>query len=249
MKDPEHIKQTIINYFTCDDRVNVNDIKIEVNHQQVALEGSVVSYATKKIAEKLALEVAGVKTVLNKLRVKQPEKNLKPNDSELAQMITDLIQLNSDIETQSLRVKVTNGQVTLSGQVGSTWQQLLAESEATALLGVSGVDNQLTINTHHKISKLATGNKGADSKRLYRQQAEAQLEHMSAELANLASPPASDSGDKQTELLDVTEQIKQAHRQLNQFAQANEGSWHDLTTGIEYNLQSIQDSLKHIRHG
>lgn len=105
----------------------------------VKLTGSVPSLAAKELSELETKKIAGVRGVINELKVDAPLRF----DFDIEQDILKRILNSSDIHSRGVRVDVSDGTVTLTGSVDSWAEAKQAELLASETLGVKEVKNEL----------------------------------------------------------------------------------------------------------
>lgn len=125
-----------------DPAADAYQITVSVSDGIVTLAGQVDSWAERQLGESVAKGVRGAKEIKNKLVIKQPEKR---NDSEIKQDVIGLLANNVRVDDYLIAVKVDDGNVSLSGMVGSLAERNLAEAMAFSVFGVVGVENRLGI--------------------------------------------------------------------------------------------------------
>jgi osmotically-inducible protein OsmY len=143
MNDKE-LRQLVIDELEYEPRVDAADIGVAAEHGVVTLSGHVADYAQKMAAERAAWRVKGVKGIAQKIEVRLPG-DKKQNDDEIAQRALSIIAWNTVIPRDSVRVRVADGWVTLSGSVNWNYQRQAAENEVRKLGGVKGVSNDITL--------------------------------------------------------------------------------------------------------
>lgn len=138
-------KQDIIDQLTWDNRVNANEVYVNVHNGIVELKGTVPTYASKVAAEKDAYEVYGVTRVENNLEVDIAPDIARPADLEITENIENKLIWNSQINSINIKVDIVEGIVTLSGVADSYWEKNLAEDIALYTNGVIEVVNKLSV--------------------------------------------------------------------------------------------------------
>jgi osmotically-inducible protein OsmY len=112
----------------------------------VTLTGRVPTEDDKRVAEEIARATKGVGNVVNNLEVDlktqsaNEEKQFVP-DLEIKAAVLQSILNNPGLKSQQIKVDVKNGEVKLSGSVGSSAQKTAAESAARAITNVRDVDS------------------------------------------------------------------------------------------------------------
>jgi osmotically-inducible protein OsmY len=119
----------------------------------VTLTGHVPTADDKRVAEEVARATKGVGNVVNNLEVDSKsqsaneEKQFVP-DLEIKAAVLQSLLNNPGLKSQEIKVDVNNGEVKLSGSVGSSAQKAAAESAARAITNVRDVDsNSLAVTT------------------------------------------------------------------------------------------------------
>jgi osmotically-inducible protein OsmY len=143
MNDKE-LRQLVIDELEFEPSVDAADIGVAAEHGVITLTGHVTDYMQKMAAEHAAWRVKGVKGIAQNIEVRFPG-DKKWNDDEIAQRAVNILAWNAIIPKDSVRVRVSNGWVTLSGNVNWNYQRLAAENEVLKLGGVKGVTNSVSL--------------------------------------------------------------------------------------------------------
>jgi osmotically-inducible protein OsmY len=162
MRD-EQIVKDIMDHLSWDNRVDASDIQVEVTNGKVRLFGAVPVYTTRQIAEQACYDVEGVTSVENQLQVKHPTSMTIPPDPELKAHLETLLNWNQELASESIRLEVKNGEVTLDGTVDAYWKKVRAEEMAAAVKGVLGIQNTLAVVPTESIYDDAIGDGIADA--------------------------------------------------------------------------------------
>ena len=72
-------------------------------------------------------------------------KNWRPTDERIRDTVNELLTDHDGIDATEVEVAVENGEVTLTGMVGSRWEKRLADDIAHSVRGVQDVHNRLRI--------------------------------------------------------------------------------------------------------
>lgn len=137
------IQQDVLDELEWDPRVRPYEIGVSVRDGIVTLSGQVDSYTKRWAAQEAALRVLGVKAVANDLDVSL-HATAERTDTDLAHAAVAALTWDAEIPIQSIHVAVSNGWVTLTGQVETTFQRDAAERAIQRLAGIRGVSNGLT---------------------------------------------------------------------------------------------------------
>ena len=121
-----------------------DDIAVSVRDGVVTLAGFADSWADRWKAERVASRVRGVKGVANDIKVKLPSSSER-TDPDLARAALDALKWNVLVPDDRIRVKVSNGWLTLEGEVDWYYQKEEAERAVRKLKGVKGVTNLVTV--------------------------------------------------------------------------------------------------------
>ncbi|MDC6120749.1 molecular chaperone OsmY [Serratia rubidaea] len=131
-----------------DKTISSNDISVKTEKGVVTLSGFVASQALAEQAVAVAGKVEGVKSVSDKLHVKDEAKqSVKSYAGDAATTAELKAKLLADdiVPSRNVKVETTDGVVQLSGEVKSQAQSERAESIAKAIDGVKSVKNDLTV--------------------------------------------------------------------------------------------------------
>ena len=129
-----------------DAMVDAAQIDAAAQRGVVTLVGTVASYGEKLAAEAAAQAVHGVHDLINDIDVR-PGGDLYPSDEELEEMATSVLKWDALVPDASVEALVSSGWITLRGEVTLPAQRDRAEQVVGHLAGVSGVTNQITIET------------------------------------------------------------------------------------------------------
>lgn len=145
MKDSV-IKQYIIDELKWDTRVDETEIGVSVTGGIVTLTGVVSSWGKKLAAADAAHRVHGVLDVANDISVK-PAGSCLRTDTDIARAVRSALEWNVFIPDTQIRTTVSQGWVTLEGEVEYHSQRSDAERALRDLAGVRGVTNQIRVTS------------------------------------------------------------------------------------------------------
>lgn len=130
------------------DDIKSTDISVETDKNVVTLSGFVESQAQAEKAVSVAKGVEGVKSVSDKLHVRDgKEQSAKgyAGDAATTSEIKAKLLADDIVPSRHVKVETTDGVVQLSGEVESKAQSDRAESIAKAIDGVKSVKNDLKV--------------------------------------------------------------------------------------------------------
>jgi len=140
----KQLRQHVMDELDFEPSIDSADIGVAVENGVVTLSGHVPSYAQKLSAERAAWRVMGVKAIAQEIQVRVPG-DKKNNDVEIALRAVSMLAWNGSVPRDSVQVKVQNGLVTLTGQVGWNYQRVAAEAAVRKLSAVVGVVNHISL--------------------------------------------------------------------------------------------------------
>jgi len=154
MKTNEELQKDVQNAIKWEPLLNAAEIGVTVKDGIVTLTGNVDTYAKKMEAEMATKNVAGVKAVVEKIEVSFSNSG-KPTDSEIATKVVNALKSNYSIPSDTVKVKVENGWVTLEGVLHWDYQRQAAKNAVHYLDGVKGIVNNIEIksNSHDAIEQ------------------------------------------------------------------------------------------------
>lgn len=143
-KSDREIQEDVLEELRWDSRIRQPEVGVEVDDGVVTLTGTVDSWAKRLAAKEAAHRVAGVRDVADDVRVKLPG-SLQLTDTEIAQGVRFALQWDAFVPDKDIRSTVSDGLVTLEGQVHTLRQKEDAARAIRAVPGVKGVHNGLTV--------------------------------------------------------------------------------------------------------
>jgi osmotically-inducible protein OsmY len=151
-KSDSQIQQDVLRELKWDPRVEETDVGVEVDDGIVTLTGNVSSWAKKFAAQEAAHRVYGVLDVANDIVVKAPG-TLPVTDTDIAQAVRRTLEWDVFVPHEQITSTVSNGWVTLAGNVELLNDREAADRAIRNLQGVRGVTNTVTV-TPPKASSL-----------------------------------------------------------------------------------------------
>jgi osmotically-inducible protein OsmY len=127
-----------------DPQLEDKDIHVIATDNVITLTGSVPSFANKWAAERAAERVFGVKAVANDLAVAVPIP-FQRSDTDIAYAIVNALAWDVQVPDTKIKCAVSNGWVTLEGEVDWRYQRDAAARAVRFLAGVRGVTNNIAV--------------------------------------------------------------------------------------------------------
>jgi osmotically-inducible protein OsmY len=140
----EQMQRDVLDELKWDARVHPNEIGVAVKDGIVTLTGEVDAYAKKWAAEEAAQRIRGVTAVANDVDVKLPSSSQR-GDADIAAAAVRALEWDAVVPIDKLDVTVSDGWVTLKGELAWQFQRSDAERVVRRLAGVKGVSNQITV--------------------------------------------------------------------------------------------------------
>ncbi|OYU77461.1 MAG: ornithine aminotransferase [Alphaproteobacteria bacterium PA3] len=160
MSDDKHLKQAVLDELKWEPSVNAAHIGVTTKDGIVTLMGSVETYAEKHAAETATLRVKDVKAVAEEIEVKLPF-TVKHGDAEIAAAAVERLAWNVSVPEDAVKVAVTKGWITLTGNVHWHYQHMAAADAVRTLWGVTGVSNQIAITPQANAGNIKSDIMGA----------------------------------------------------------------------------------------
>ncbi len=137
MRQDNQLQQAVLAELAWEPSVTPSHIGVTAEGSVVTLTGHVDTYAQKLAAETAARRVKGVRAVAEEIKVHLPFETRR-GDPEIAAAIVERLSWDSSVVRDSIKVKVEQGWVTLTGQVDWHYQQEAARQDVQRLHGVVG---------------------------------------------------------------------------------------------------------------
>ncbi len=145
-KSDEEIQGEVMFQLGWDSRIKQTEIGVTVRKGIVTLTGTVENYAKKLAAQQAAHRVSGVLDVANDIEVRVPGATGR-SDADIARALRHALEWNVLVPDTRIHSTVTNGWVTLKGEVECYRERVDAERAVSVLPGVRGVLNNLQVTT------------------------------------------------------------------------------------------------------
>src|SRR3989440_781476 len=133
IRTDEELQKEVLAELKWDAQIQPNEIGVIVKDGVVTLTGWVDSYIKKWTAEDAAHRVRGVKAVANNIEVRLPSSSER-TDADIAAAAARALEWDAFVPTDKVHVTVSNGWVTLKGEVEWQYQKEDAERVVRRLL-------------------------------------------------------------------------------------------------------------------
>lgn len=146
MKTNEDLQKDVQNAMKWEPFLQEAEIGVAVDEGIVTLTGTVDNYAKKIEAENAAKNVAGVKAIVENIKVVLPH-GIVRTDSDVAADVISALDRNRSIPHDKIKVKVEGGLVYLEGVISWEFQRDAATKSINSIRGVKGVIDNMEIKS------------------------------------------------------------------------------------------------------
>lgn len=144
VKRDSETQQNVLRELNWDPRVEETDVGVEVDEGVVTLSGTVSSWGKRHAAEEAAHRVRGVLDVANNIAIRLSGTPGR-TDTELAHAVRNALVWNVFVPDKLVRSTVSDGVVTLEGEVDTAMEREDAELAVRNLAGVRRLINLIGI--------------------------------------------------------------------------------------------------------
>ncbi|RZF27509.1 BON domain-containing protein [Paraburkholderia sp. UYCP14C] len=144
MKSDSQLRQEVEDELANNPAIDANRIGVGLADGIVTLSGQVPNYAQKVAAEKCTLAIAGVVAVVMHIEVALHDADRR-TDEDIALSARAVLDWIAGLEESTVKVKVEQGWVTLSGEVRDGYRSHIAEKNIRHMRGVLGMTNNIRI--------------------------------------------------------------------------------------------------------
>jgi osmotically-inducible protein OsmY len=143
-KTDSQLKTDILSELKYDPSVKYTDIGVSVKGGIVTLNGIISSYGQKWEAVRATKRVAGVEAIADEIEVKLSN-SLKVSDTDIAAAAAHHLDWSTTIPKGDVKVTVSDGWITLDGEVEWQYLKTSAADFLSYIKGVRGVSNLILI--------------------------------------------------------------------------------------------------------
>jgi osmotically-inducible protein OsmY len=144
MRNDHELQKAVLDQLDFDPTVNASHIGVSARGGVVTLSGHVTNLAEKAAAEAAAGCVRGVKAIVDDLHVELPGRWETP-DETVAQKAYERLASNLKVPLDRLHISVSEGAVTIRGDVDWQYQREAAIADLRALNCVRHIHNEIVV--------------------------------------------------------------------------------------------------------
>jgi osmotically-inducible protein OsmY len=147
------LRQNVLDELEFEPSIDAAHIGVTVDGGVVTLTGHLSSYAEKIAAEEAVRRVKGVRAIAEEIEVRYPG-HQQTSDDEIAKRALNILQWDTFVPHENIKLTVHKGLVTLTGGVQWFFQKRGAENAIRKLSGVTGVVNNITVKSAVKVANI-----------------------------------------------------------------------------------------------
>ena len=144
MKPDREIQEHVLSALDFEPALDASRVGVSVTDGVVTLTGVVPTPLEKQRAERITSQVHGVRGLASDLLI-EVDPNATRSDSALTHAALNALDWHPEVPAGSVKISVSDGYVTLTGDVEWQFQRADAEYAINHLAGVRGVHNALVI--------------------------------------------------------------------------------------------------------
>jgi osmotically-inducible protein OsmY len=150
-KTDSQLQRDVLRELVWDGRVEATEVGVALDRGVVTLTGTVSSWAKRVAAQDAAQRVAGVLDVANNIDVRLDRLR---TDTEVADAVRRSLEWDALVPHERIQSTVSNGWVTLQGNVDTFAECEDAERAVQNLIGLRGVTNKITVCSAKPVNDL-----------------------------------------------------------------------------------------------
>ena len=145
-------EKEIIDRLTWNNEIDESQIDVSVINGIATLKGCVTTYPEKVLTEIESSMVTGIISINNEIKVKFSEKSKVQSDKDVEEAMFCLLDANSEINPNDVKVSVKDGIISLEGKVDSLWKREKIQKMASQIKGVNSIKNYILVKPSKEIS-------------------------------------------------------------------------------------------------
>lgn len=138
------LRQAVLNELQWDSQIDATHVAVTATEGAVTLTGHVSSYPEIFLVRKAVRRVSGVKAIADELTLRLPGEQIR-DDSDIAHSIVHVLTNNVSGSETSIQADVSDGFVTLKGDVDWQHERNHAEQQVAHVRGVRCISNQINL--------------------------------------------------------------------------------------------------------
>jgi osmotically-inducible protein OsmY len=140
----KQLQQNVLDELKWDPSVDASQIGVTAKNGVITLSGCAALFAERLAAEKIAKRVAGVGAVANEIEV-ELLRGAERSDTDIAAAALRAFKWDVAVPDNRIQVSVSNGHLSLEGQVDWNYQREAAFKAVQNLAGVKAVTNNISV--------------------------------------------------------------------------------------------------------
>jgi osmotically-inducible protein OsmY len=144
MKSDLELRRDVLDELEWEPSIDAAGIGVTAHDGVVTLSGNVKTYAEKLTAEHAAERVRGVKAIANDIEVQLGRAHAR-TDSDIAEAAVNALRWKTLVPDGQIKTSVSEGWITLDGEVDWQYQKEAAFDAVRFLVGVHGVTNLISL--------------------------------------------------------------------------------------------------------
>jgi osmotically-inducible protein OsmY len=145
-KTDTELQDDVLSELSYEPSVNLTDIVVFVENGTVTLNGYATSYIEKWAAVNAVKRINGVQAIIDEIEVNIPDAYYR-TDEDITAAVIDRIAWSTIIPDDVVEVIVSDGWVSLAGEVEWWYQQNAAVNLVQQMMGVTGVSNRISVQS------------------------------------------------------------------------------------------------------
>lgn len=153
MKTDFELKRDVEAELAWDPQIDSTSVGVAVKDGVVTVTGHLETFAAKHAVTKALRRVSGVKAIALELDVRLAPEHVR-SDTDIAQSCEAALRWNTTTPRDRIQITVDHGCVTLQGEVDWDFQRRSVEKAIRSLMGVVGINNEITLRVQPKPADL-----------------------------------------------------------------------------------------------
>jgi len=153
MKQDVELQRHVLEELAFEPAVEAAQVGVIVKDGVVTLTGTVSNYTQKLAAEQAAKRVLGVKGIAEEIQVNLPA-FYQRTDADIARAAANALEWNATVPKGRIKVMVSQGVVTLDGEVDWYYQKQAAREAVHYLYGVKSVADRINVKPQASPSEI-----------------------------------------------------------------------------------------------